>query len=151
MMNKNTILAFVLGAIFVLVGSSVLGQFDRENLDVRRAWILQGDVNVLLGRAGSPSYGSVAILLTPEPVHLDTVRAAWSYAIRYGADGFDLINYDRAVELMMERHPGWIVELAVDGHIVYEPAMVDLDTPDDSEIVIMPECVLNPEATEESP
>lgn len=62
------------------------------------------------------SYGNAEpqfsyILITAELVNVETVAAAWAYAVRYTAKGLDLPDHQAAMKLMLERHPSWnIVE-----------------------------------------
>ena len=53
------------------------------------------------GRSQPASY----VVITPVSTTIDTVVAAWSYAVRYTAKGIDLPNYEAAAELLMTRHP----------------------------------------------
>lgn len=46
-------------------------------------------------------------IITPEPVAVEIVTAAWAYAVRYTAKGLDLPDHDAAVDLLQKRHPSW--------------------------------------------
>lgn len=72
----------------------------------------------------------IATVVLPEPRHLEEVVAAWSYAVRYGANGLDAPNYEKALILLKQRHPTWIVVDSRPIAISYDPALADKDTPE---------------------
>ena len=63
----------------------------------------------LTGYKGSLSVFKGGVIITPHPVHWEKVRDAWTHAVRYTAPGFDLVNYDAAIELLRNRYPSWTV------------------------------------------
>jgi hypothetical protein len=128
--------------IFVLATFSVvIAQYD-PNVGLQdRVFLLQGDRQVLLGEDFfGPSRGTVAVVIIPDDVRTEVIVAAWSYAVRYSADGIDLPNYQAAVELMMQRHPTWIAAATKGYTISFDAESAELDFEEPL-----------PEATEESP
>lgn len=69
-------------------------------------------------------------LFTDQPVSLVTATAAWSYAVRYSAKGLDLPDYDAAVALLKQRHPGWEVFESQLPSIGYDKSLAESDAPD---------------------
>lgn len=69
-------------------------------------------------------------LMTPSPVSLEDVTAAWSYAIRYSAKGLDLPDFDAAIALLKERHPSWTVFTSQFPTVGYDKSLADADQPD---------------------
>lgn len=68
------------------------------------------------------------VVLTPEPVDVDTVSAAWAYAIRYTAKGLDLPDHEAALQMLLKRHPSWqFIESTVPA-IAINLALADTDT-----------------------
>ena len=52
-------------------------------------------------------YVPYCLVVTPEPVHPDVVRAAWSYAIKHTPKSLEEPDFGAALELMKKRHPRW--------------------------------------------
>jgi hypothetical protein len=83
--------------------------------------------------AQSYNTGTVeAVIITSEPVSLEVVIAAWSYAVRYTAKGLDLPDYKAAVELLKSRHPSWhvIQSATLPAHV--NLAVADNDKPENT-------------------
>lgn len=97
--------------VFFLVGgrAQIIGE----------GWRPQGD-----------DHNFVGVLIVPEPIEKEVVEAAWSYAIRYGADGLDLPNYERSIELLIERHPTWQAYITYGNAIHYRAELANQDTQD---------------------
>lgn len=96
-------------------------------------WLLQGDRRVVLGsewRQRGQDHNILAVLIVPEPIEKEVVEAAWSYAIRYGADGLDLPNFERAIEILVERHPTWQAYITYGNVIYYRAELANMDTQD---------------------
>jgi hypothetical protein len=68
-----------------------------------------GTVFKLTGYKGRERVFKGGVVITPEPTPWEKVRAAWTHAVRYTAPGFDLVNYDAAIELLRKRYPSWTV------------------------------------------
>ena len=79
-------------------------------------------------------YGKVApfnyVVLTPVAVDVDTVSAAWAYAIRYTAKGLDLPDHEAALQKLLERHPSWQLIQSIVPSIPINLALADTDSPD---------------------
>lgn len=73
---------------------------------------------------------SYAIIL-PEPIRLEIVVAAWSYALRYSAKGLDVPDYEAALKLMLKRHPSWQVIKARGHGVEYIKDLADSDKADE--------------------
>lgn len=109
-------------------------------------FLLKGDRQVLLGEdyfGGGGDHGIVGVVIVPDEVDASIVTAAWSYAVQFGADGLTLINYERAVEIMQERHPTWIIALTKGYTINFDESAYLGDT-QDATLTPMPESTENP-------
>lgn len=109
-------------------------------------WFLEGNRRAFLGDNFfdvNPSHDIVGVVIIPEPVTADIVGAAWTYAVRYGADGLDLPNYQRAIEILMERHPTWAAYTTNGGIIRYGQYQAEMDTQDPT-LTPMPEASETP-------
>jgi hypothetical protein len=91
-----------------------------------RSFYLLGD----LGRGKTYHKETIGCLVLPEPRLFEEVVAAWSYAVRYSADGLDMPNYKKALLLLKQRHPSWIVVDAVPLPINYDPEYAEMDIPE---------------------
>ena len=128
MKTKLVIIALMLLALATLA----FAQYNPEVGIQDRVWLLKGDRRIVLGDeyrvpAGSPDHSVVAVVIIPENVRSEIVSAAWSYAVRYSADGVDLPNYQAAVELMMQRHPTWIAAATKGYTISFNADRAELD------------------------
>lgn len=47
------------------------------------------------------------VVYTDKPVTGEVMRNAWTYAVKYTATALNTPNYDAAVNLLLQRHPGW--------------------------------------------
>lgn len=109
-------------------------------------FLLTGDRRALLGEdyfGGSGDHGIVAVAIIPQEVDSDIVTAAWSYAVQYGADGLYLVNYQRAVEILQERHPTWTVAITKGYTVGFTDGAHLLDTPEPT-LTPGPESTSNP-------
>ncbi len=70
---------------------------------------MTGTVFKLTGYKGSLAVFKGGVVITPQPLHWEKVRDAWTHAVRYTAPGFDLVNYDAAIELLHKRYPSWTI------------------------------------------
>ncbi|HEX2908149.1 MAG TPA: hypothetical protein VHO69_14865 [Phototrophicaceae bacterium] len=70
------------------------------------------------------------IIVTPEPVIVQTVQAAWSYAVRYTAKGIDLPDHEAAVRMLLSRHPSWTLIESKTVDILVNLAIADNDVPE---------------------
>jgi hypothetical protein len=69
-------------------------------------------------------------ILTPEPISNEVIIAAWSYALRYTAQGLDLPDHEAALQLMLKRHSSW---QAIEGRVLnvqVNLALADKDEPE---------------------
>ena len=70
------------------------------------------------------------LVLTPDTVSEETAMAAWSYAIRYGAKGLDVPDYEAALKILQQRHPAWQY-LPIDVvNVWYKAEQADNDKPE---------------------
>ncbi len=80
------------------------------------------------------SYGnskpSSYIVITPEHTPFASVRAAWSYAVRYTAKGLDLPDYEKAAEMLAKRHPSWTIPRSQLVDVSVELAEAEKDMPE---------------------
>lgn len=109
-------------------------------------WLIHGSRELSLGEdyfRSSPGHDIVGVIIVPEPVEAAVVSAAWTYAFQYGADGLDLPNYERAIEIVVERHPTWQAYLTKGSLIIYGQVDSSLDTQDPT-LTPMPEITANP-------
>lgn len=109
-------------------------------------WLIHGDRRITLGDnyfQTGPGHSIVGVIIVPEPVEAAVVSAAWTYAFQYGADGLDLPNYQRAIEIVRERHPTWQAYLTNGYQIIYGQVDSSLDTQDPT-LTPMPEITANP-------
>lgn len=135
--------------LVILILSALLVQAQRtpRPANIRdTVWLLEGDRQAFLGdeyfEVTPYQHFILAVAITPEDVSGETVGAAWTYAIRYGADGLDLPNWERAIEIMMDRHPSWQVYATKGYTLRYDFVSADLDSQDS--IIITPEATTNP-------
>lgn len=63
----------------------------------------------LTGYRGRLGVFKGGVVITPQPLHWEKVRDAWTHAVRHTAPGFDLVNYDAAIELLRKRYPSWTI------------------------------------------
>jgi hypothetical protein len=74
---------------------------------------------------------TMGLVVTPEPTSRDTIKKAWSYALKHSPVTLDQPDYARAFELLKERHPSWQVIGSADGKritgITYEAKSADED------------------------
>lgn len=137
---------FAITLILVLTALLVQAQRITSGQVYGTAWLLESDRRAFLADDYfdvRPDHNIIAVAILPESVTGDVVAAAWSYAIRYGADGLDLANYERAIEIMMERHPTWEV-YATNGYLIrYGEVDASLDTQDPA-LTPTPEATTNP-------
>jgi hypothetical protein len=82
------------------------------------------------GRTKNYRREMVASLVVPEPRNFEEIVAAWSYALRYSADGLDVPNYRKALELLRQRHPSWIVVDSQPIAISYDADYAEMDVPE---------------------
>lgn len=75
---------------------------------------------------GQPK-SQVGSVVLPYLTSLEKVVAAWSYAVCYSADGLDRPNYDKALSLLQQRHPSWLVLPGVSLIANYDRDFVDYD------------------------
>lgn len=92
-------------------------------------------------RPQGQDHNFVAVVIVPEPIEKEVIEAAWSYAIRYGADGLDLPNFERSIELLMERHPTWQAYITYGNVISYRAELADMDIQDPT---LVPTAISNP-------
>lgn len=71
-----------------------------------------------------------ATLITPEPVDMRKVSAAWTSAVRYTAKGLDIPDYAAAVARIKANHPSWIVVSESPRQIPYVRENHEEDTPE---------------------
>lgn len=117
---RRILMVLILIVIALVPVAISIAQYDPAVGLQDRVFLLQGDRQVLLGGdLFGPSRGTVAVVIIPEDIRTEVIEAAWSYAVRYSADGIDLPNYQAAVELMMERHPTWIAAVTKGYNISY--------------------------------
>ena len=83
-----------------------------------------------LGNAKTCRKETIASVVLPEESSFERVVAAWSYAVRYSADGLDLPNYKKALALLKKRHPSWIIIDTPAIPIGYDAEYADQDRPD---------------------
>ena len=57
---------------------------------------------------------SVTGVIVPKEVTRNQVQAAWSYAIEHSPLTLQKPDYDKAIKLLLERHPSW--QLVSVGH-----------------------------------
>lgn len=88
-----------------------------------RSFHLLGD----FGRAKSYRKEPVAHLILDQPRRFEEVVAAWSYAVRYSADGLDVPNYPKALELLRQRHPSWVIVDTPTIPISYDAEYAEMD------------------------
>lgn len=69
-------------------------------------------------------------VITPEPVSLEIITAAWSYAVRYTAKGLDLPDHEKAIEMLKQRHPSWKVMHTQSYPVSVNLALADKDQPE---------------------
>ncbi len=136
--------AVFFGILFVAQFANAQNRPPQGLLDT--VWLIYGDRQVSLGEdffPASPDHNIVGVIIVPEPIDSSFVSAAWSYAFQYGADGLDLPNYQRAIEIVMERHPTWRAYLTNGYQIIYGQVDSSLDTQDPT-LTPMPETTANP-------
>jgi hypothetical protein len=145
-MRHKIFTLFLILIIFILTTLLVQAQRQPQPADIEdRVWLLEGDRQAMLGdeyfQISPYQHFIVAVAITPEDVTGEVVGAAWTYAIRFGADGLDLPNWERAIEIMMERHPTWEVYTTKGYTLRYDFVSAELDTQDP---IITPESTENP-------
>ena len=90
--------------------------------------ILKGDMPTVRRHANDDR--SLGVLITDDTTTPETVRTAWSYAVRYSAKGLDVRDYDGAITLMMSRHPSWQFEKIQIGEAWYDSQIAENDQPE---------------------
>lgn len=132
-MIKNTIIAIL---SVVVIGLAIMS-VDSQTVFEDDTWLLSGDRKLIVGEdhvsVRQGSNGVVAVLITSEIVDIDIVRAAWAYAVINSENEFDVPDYYRAIEIMLDRHPSWIASVTQAyqvGHGCSECAVNDMPEPE---------------------
>lgn len=77
--------------------------------------------------------GDKVIALVILPIESDgkNVSAAWSYALTHTAKGLEHPDHDKALQLLKQRHPSWILEKPYPlGNVGYNRQVSENDVPD---------------------
>lgn len=81
--------------------------------------------------AGNDRNQNIGLIILPEMIEMEKVCAAWSYAVRYTAKGFDVPDYDKAGKMLVQRHPTWqFVKGVFALPAEYSSHLADGDTPE---------------------
>jgi len=135
---------FAIGMILVLTVLLVQAQMPQPKDVEDTVWLIEGSRRTALAEEYfdvNVDHNIIAVIIVPEPVTGDVVGAAWTYAVRYGADGLDLVNFERAIEIIMERHPTWRAYPTKGYLIRYDQTDAVLDSQDPT---LTPETTTNP-------
>lgn len=74
---------------------------------------------------------NLALVILPEESDGKNVSAAWAYALTHTAKGLEHPDYEKALELLKQRHPTWILEKPYRiGLVGYNPQISENDAPD---------------------
>ena len=73
---------------------------------------------------------SMYVVIAPTSTELESVIAAWSYAVRYTAKGLDLPDYEAASKMFAQRHPSWTVIQSRISNVPVTLAKADSDMPE---------------------
>ena len=75
-----------------------------------------------------------AVALVPYLISADRVQKAWSYALKYCPASLHEADYEKAIKVMMSRHPRWAVALRVQREltiVAYDPKKASQDVSED--------------------
>lgn len=132
-MRHKILSIFLLTTLLGILLSQVVLAQRPEVPSQDTVFFVEGGRAQIIGEGWRPQgsdHSLIAVIIVPEPIEKQVVEAAWSYAVRYGADGLDLPNFERSVELLMERHPTWQAYITYGNVVRYQSNLVDLDTQD---------------------